>query len=414
MENSYSLFQGNSHCVDFDAWGRLCVICLEAHVKLIQGVMGRRSGWHHKPGSYKACPNKAVTRTVWNCPCLIWCCLSVFNFLEMASKQQQAFRMCVHPCPCYLTGGDTHFLCVACLGEEHKRSALEGVGCEHCDVLPFRTLRSRLAQILKLFDSEELDVVSVNARDTEDSPPQSRAYEEFFEVVTKTVDWPAERTNVDAGAPVTGTHRVYSVGCEKNKAKPVTHCQTVSETVRYMAAASNVIPFGLLYMRPLQWWLRIKGFSLRGDPFNPFRMIKVMRRCLRALVMWKKSWFLSQCPVLGASCRRKMLTTDASLMGWGAILEGSSSKGLWKDHHLSWHINRLEMLTVFLALKNFLADLSGHHVLVRSDNTLVFSYINHQVVCGHVHLANLRAKSSCGPKDSCCLFKQLTSRGSTM
>ncbi len=43
-----------------------------------------------------------------------------------------------------------------------------------------------------------------------------------------------------------------------------------------MAAASNMIPFGLLYMRPLQWWLRTKGFSLRG---NPFCMIKVMQRC---------------------------------------------------------------------------------------------------------------------------------------
>ncbi len=44
-----------------------------------------------------------------------------------------------------------------------------------------------------------------------------------------------------------------------------------------MAAASNVIPVGLLHMRPLQWWLRTKGFSPRG---NPFRMIKVTRRCL--------------------------------------------------------------------------------------------------------------------------------------
>ncbi len=63
----------------------------------------------------------------------------------MASKQQQAFRMCVHHCPRYLTGGDTHVLCVACLGEEHARSALEGAGCEHCDMLPLQTLRSRLA-----------------------------------------------------------------------------------------------------------------------------------------------------------------------------------------------------------------------------------------------------------------------------
>ncbi len=171
-----------------------------------------------------------------------------------------------------------------------------------------------------------------------------------------------------------------------------------------MAAASNVIPVGLLHMRPLQWWLRPKGFSPRG---NPFRMIKVMRRCLRALVMRKKPWFLYQGPMLEASCRRKMLTTDASLRGWGAILEGCSSQGLWKDHHLSWHINRLEMLAVFLALKNFLADLRGHHVLVHSDNTSVVCYINHQG--GHIHFANWRAKSSCG-----CLCEQLTSLGSTI
>ncbi len=37
------------------------MICFEAHVKSIQGVMGRQSGWRHEPGSYKACPNEAVT-----------------------------------------------------------------------------------------------------------------------------------------------------------------------------------------------------------------------------------------------------------------------------------------------------------------------------------------------------------------
>ncbi len=107
-------------------------------------------------------------------------------------------------------------------------------------------------------------------------------------------------------------------------------------------------------------------------------MIKVTQQSFRALAMWKKPWFLSQGPVPGASCRCRMLMTDASLTGWGAILEGHSSQGLWKDQHLSWHINRLESLAVFLALKNFLADLSGHHVLVHSFNTSVISYINHQ------------------------------------
>ncbi len=52
------------------------------------------------------------------------------------------------------------------------------------------------ALTLQLSDSEELDVVSANARDTEDSPPQSRAYEELVEVITRAVDWPAEREDI--------------------------------------------------------------------------------------------------------------------------------------------------------------------------------------------------------------------------
>jgi hypothetical protein len=142
-----------------------------------------------------------------------------------------------------------------------------------------------------------------------------------------------------------------------------------------MAAASNVIPFGLLYMRPLQWWLKNKGVSLRGDSL---RAVKVSRRCVRALDMWRKPCFLSQGPVLGAPCRRVSLATDASLTGWGAVMSGHPARGLWSGCHLTWHINWLEMLAVFRALRHFLPDLRGHHVLVRTDSTSVVSYINHQ------------------------------------
>ncbi len=49
--------------------------------------------------------------------------------------------------------------------------------------------------------SEDLDVVSAYKRDTEDSPPQSHAYKELVEVVTRAVekcniDWPAEKEDV--------------------------------------------------------------------------------------------------------------------------------------------------------------------------------------------------------------------------
>ncbi|KAL0154061.1 hypothetical protein M9458_050635, partial [Cirrhinus mrigala] len=43
--------------------------------------------------------------------------------------------------------------------------------------------------------------------------------------------------------------------------------------------------------------------------------------------------------------------------------------GLWSGRYLSWHINCLEMLAIFRALKYFLPDLRDRHVLVRTDNT---------------------------------------------
>jgi len=115
-----------------------------------------------------------------------------------------------------------------------------------------------------------------------------------------------------------------------------------------MAAASNIIPCGLLYMRLLQWWLRTKGFSMRG---NPLHTIKVMRRCLCAL---ERNLVPVQRSCAGALCRRVTQTTDASHIGWEAFISSHPAQDLWQDHRLSWHINCLEMLTLFQALKHFL------------------------------------------------------------
>ncbi|XP_053340961.1 uncharacterized protein LOC128511937 [Clarias gariepinus] len=110
-----------------------------------------------------------------------------------------------------------------------------------------------------------------------------------------------------------------------------------------MAAASSIIPLGLLHMRLLQWWLKTKGFSSRR---NPFRVIRVSSHCIGALRVWKKPGFLSQGPVLGAMCHHVTLTTDASRTGWGAINRSRSEQDLWKKHQHNWHMTALEMMAV--------------------------------------------------------------------
>ncbi len=149
-----------------------------------------------------------------------------------------------------------------------------------------------------------------------------------------------------------------------------------------MAAASNLIPLGLLYMRPLQWWLKSKGVLPEGKPLC---MLKVTRQCLRALDMWRKPWFLSPRNTSDERVPHRL----------GAVMSGHPARYLWSGRHLMWHINCLEMLAVFKTLKHFIPDLRDHHVLVRTDNTAVVSYINHQ---GGLSSRRWRTRSLCGPR----------------
>ena len=61
--------------------------------------------------------------------------------------------------------------------------------------------------------------------------------------------------------------------------------------------------------------------------------------------------------------------TDASNQGWGAVIGDCKIGSQWTTLEANNHINYLEMLTVFVALKAFSSHLSGKHVCVRIDNT---------------------------------------------
>ncbi len=84
---------------------------------------------------------------------LIYC--SIVSYTSISSSMSKAsaktnkgesrwrYRLCVPSCPCYVTSGDTHTLCMVCLGVKHAESAFEGADCPHFEWLPLRMLRSR-------------------------------------------------------------------------------------------------------------------------------------------------------------------------------------------------------------------------------------------------------------------------------
>ena len=123
----------------------------------------------------------------------------------------------------------------------------------------------------------------------------------------------------------------------------------------------------------LQWMLSLRIPSTRGRS-----NIHITTACMETLAPWRDGRLLTQGVPTGLVVRRKMLTTDACLTGWGATFEGRSVSGEWRGDLLHEHINFLELMAVFLALQHFESFLLGHHVLVRTDNMTTRFYISKQ------------------------------------
>ncbi len=140
-----------------------------------------------------------------------------------------------------------------------------------------------------------------------------------------------------------------------------------------MAVVLPVVWLGLLRMQPIHFWLK------QRVPVAAWRhrrhRVTVTRACVSALTCWRNPLWLKRGVTLDTAHRRKVVTTDASNKGWGALCPAFD---LWSEEESTLHINCLEMLAVCQACQIFLPVIRGHHVLVCSDSRSVVSYINHQ------------------------------------
>ena len=141
-----------------------------------------------------------------------------------------------------------------------------------------------------------------------------------------------------------------------------------------IASAISLVRLGRLNMRPFQIWMR----SLRIPTHCRHRTVTVTAGCVLALRWWGNRNTLTEGVPMGIVTSRKVVTTDASLSGWGATLDGMVARGVWDEGLKTAHINYLELMAVFLALCHFKPFVQGRHVLVRSDNTTTIFYVNKQ------------------------------------
>ncbi|KAI9560527.1 reverse transcriptase [Daphnia sinensis] len=83
------------------------------------------------------------------------------------------------------------------------------------------------------------------------------------------------------------------------------------------------------------------------------------------------------------------ICSDASLSGWGAVCEGVTTGMSWSDEEKNRHINELEMLGAFNALRAFAGSRRNCTIELRVDNTTAVAYVNKEGGTRSASLNNL-------------------------
>lgn len=106
---------------------------------------------------------------------------------------------------------------------------------------------------------------------------------------------------------------------------------------------------------------------------SPLRMT-VPRGALLDIQWWLGALSLTT-PIHAASVCH-FLTTDASDIEWGAVLDQEVISGVWRPHQELWHCSKKKMFAVLSVMRRNAESLRDSHVLLlQTDNKTVIAYI---------------------------------------
>jgi len=160
---------------------------------------------------------------------------------------------------------------------------------------------------------------------------------------------------------------------------------SVREIARFVGKTTTTmraIPLAPLYYQALQMQSVLPLNYNQEEIVDKYNVILTLNPASRAHLEW---WVNPTTAPLGAPvCPLDPSITihsDASNQGWGAMLNGQShTGGIWSLEEATHHINYLELLAAFLAIKAFGKTWQNLSVLLRMDNVTAVSYTNQKGV----------------------------------
>ena len=158
----------------------------------------------------------------------------------------------------------------------------------------------------------------------------------------------------------------------------------LAKLIGLMVAAFLAIPYGRLYYRALD---NLKTKSLKKHNFNWEKNIVLDSESRKDITWWIQN--MDCVTPMKRGSPQLIITSDASLIGFGAVCKGETAKGLWSVSEKEQHINYLELLAAFNALKMFAKNVHDKHILLRLDNSTAVCLINKMGTCKSKTLMSL-------------------------
>lgn len=164
------------------------------------------------------------------------------------------------------------------------------------------------------------------------------------------------------------------------------HCtiRDFAHFVGVLTAACPAVAYGWLYQKSFE---KVKFLSLLVNG-NDFDSLMYLPQWLQDDFHWWENHIMSAVNPIRHGCYQRVIYSDASTSGWGTAFEGNVTRGFWNSKERDCHINYLELLAAFFALKCFATDISDCEVLLRIDNATTLAYINRM---GGIRFSNLHA-----------------------
>lgn len=147
--------------------------------------------------------------------------------------------------------------------------------------------------------------------------------------------------------------------------------ESVAQVIGTLVAASPGVPYSNLYIRQLEIE---KTLALKRSQGNFKANITLTHLAKEDLEWWKLNIPHSK-KIIAEDKYDLTLFSDASLSGYGSVCGDSKLWGHWSEKEKLLHINELELLALFFALKHFVKG-TDKKVLCYVDNKTAVSYIN--------------------------------------